>query len=111
LRVGALDVVKGRDISVLGYGRYGLNEAADPDANGRLYYFYVDWRDAWKDRMDLRLDRQWTNLVADSRITDGAQVDFKIGLVGVVLLGGRDVIFDEFEFLKPGENERYSKEI
>jgi len=34
-----------------------------------------------------------------------------MGLVGVVLLGGRDVIFDEFEFLKVGENKRYSKEI
>lgn len=97
LRVGALDVVKGRDISVFGYGRYGLNEAADPDANGRLYYLYLDWRDVWKDRMDLRLGRQWANLVADSRIIDGAQVDFKMGPAGVVLLGGRDVIFDEFE--------------
>ena len=97
LRVGALDVVKGRDVSVFGYGRYGFNEVADPDANGRLYYLYMDWRDVWKDRMDLRLGRQWTNLVADSRIIDGAQVDFKMGPVGVVLMGGRDVIFDEFE--------------
>lgn len=97
LRVGTFDLVKGRDISVFGYGRIGLNEAADPDANGRLYYLYMDWRNVWKDRMDLRLGRQWTNLVADSRIIDGAQVDFKMGPVGVVLLGGRDVIFDEFE--------------
>ncbi len=97
LRLGALDVFKDRDIAVFGYGRYGLNEAADPDANGRLYYLYMDWRDAWKDRLDLRLGRQWTNLVADSRIIDGAQVDCKIGPAGVVVLGGRDVIFDEFE--------------
>ena len=97
LRLGAVDVVKDRDIAVFGYGRFGLNEVADPDANGRLYYLYMDWRDVWKDRMDLRLGRQWTNLVADSRIIDGAQVDFKMGPVGFVLLGGRDVIFDEFE--------------
>jgi hypothetical protein len=97
LRLGALDVVKGRDISAFGYGRFGLNEVADPDANGRLYYLYLDWKNVWKDRMDLRLGRQWTNLVADSRIIDGAQVDFKMGPVGLVLLGGRDVIFDEFE--------------
>ncbi|NIQ38342.1 MAG: hypothetical protein GTN81_07115 [Proteobacteria bacterium] len=103
LRVGALDLVKDRNISVYGYGRYGYNEVADDEeesADGRLYYLYMDWKDLWKDRMDLRLGRQWTNLVAASSIIDGAQVDFKsVGPVGVVLLGGRDVIFDEFEEL------------
>ena len=96
LRIAMQDLVKGRDISVFGYGRYGFNEAADPDANGRLYYLYVDWRNVWKDWLNLRLGRQWTNLVADSRIIDGGQLDFELGPVGVVLLGGRDVIFDEF---------------
>lgn len=96
LRVGVQDMIEGRDISVFGYGRYGFNEVADPDANGRLYYLYVDWRNVWEDWVDLRLGRQWTNLVADSRIIDGGQLDFKLGPVGVALLGGRDVIFDEF---------------
>ncbi len=103
LRVGALDLVKDRDISVFGYGRFGYNEVADDedeDADGRLYYLYMDWKDAWKDRVDLRLGRTWTNLVAGSTIIDGAEVDFKnLGPVGVVLLGGRDVIFDEFDEL------------
>jgi len=98
LRVGALDLARDHDISVFGYGRYGFNEVADPDANGRLYYLYMDWKDVWKDQVDLRLGRQWTNLVAASTIIDGAQVDFKnLGPAGVVLLGGRDVIFGEFE--------------
>jgi len=103
LRVGALDLVKERDISVFGYGRFGYNEVADDedeDADGRLYYLYMDWRDVWKDRIDLRLGRTWTNIGAASSIIDGAQVDFKnLGPVGVVLLGGRDVIFDEFDEL------------
>ncbi|NIM97292.1 MAG: hypothetical protein GTO24_04175, partial [candidate division Zixibacteria bacterium] len=103
LRVGALDLVKDQNISVFGYGRYGYNEVADEedeDADGRLYYLYMDWKDAWKDRVDLRLGRTWTNLVAGSTIIDGAEVDFKnLGPVGVVLLGGRDVIFGEFDEL------------
>lgn len=97
LRLGAMEVIKDRDISIFGYGRYGFNEVADPDANGQLYYLYIDWRDVWKDRMDLRLGRQWANLVADSMVIDGAQVDFKVGPVGFIVLGGRDVIFDEFD--------------
>lgn len=103
LRVGALDLVKERDISLFGYGRFGYNEVADDedeDADGRLYYLYMDWRDVWKDRIDLRLGRTWTNIGAASSIIDGAQVDFKnLGPVGVMLLGGRDVIFDEFDEL------------
>lgn len=97
LSVGVQDVIKGRDISIFGYGRYGFNQEADPDANGRLYYLYLDWKNVWKDWVDLRLGRQWTNLVADSSVIDGAELDLKLGPVGVVLLGGRDVIFDEFE--------------
>ncbi len=103
LRLGSPDVVKDQNISVFGYGRYGYNEVADDedeDFNGRLYYLYMDWRDVWKDRVDLRAGRTWTNLVAGSSIIDGAEVDFKnLGPVGVVLLGGRDVIFDEFDEL------------
>ncbi len=103
LRVGALDLVKDQNISVFGYGRFGYSEVADDedeDADGRLYYLYMDWKDAWKDRVDLRLGRTWTNLVAGSAIIDGAEVDFKnLGPVGVVILGGRDVIFDEFDEL------------
>lgn len=97
LQVGAQDLMEGQNISLYGYGRVGLNEVADPDANGRLYYLYMDWKDLWKDRIDLRLGRQWTNLIADSRIIDGGQVDFKLDPIGLVLLGGRDVIFDEFK--------------
>jgi hypothetical protein len=97
LRFGVLNLVKDGNISVFGYGRFGYNEVADPEANGRLYYFYLDWKDLWSDRLDLRLGRQWTNLVAASTIIDGVQLDFKrIGPVGLVLLGGRDVVFDEF---------------
>jgi hypothetical protein len=97
LSIGAVDLLKGKNISVFGYGRYGFNEVADPDANGRLYYLYLDWKNVWKDWMDLRLGRQWINLIAASGIIDGAQADFKMGPVGLILLGGRDVIFDEFE--------------
>ncbi len=103
LRVGALDLVKDQNISVFGYGRFGYNEVADDEdeeANGRLYYLYMDWKDVWNDRVDLRLGRTWTTLVAASTIIDGAQVDFKsLGPVGVLLLGGRDVLFDEFDEL------------
>jgi hypothetical protein len=115
LRVGALDLVKDRDISVFGYGRYGYNEVADnedEEANGRLYYLYMDWKDTWKDRIDLRLGRTWTNLVALSTIIDGAQVDFKnVGPVGVVLLGGRDVIFDEFDELTQSGDTAWGGEV
>jgi hypothetical protein len=100
LRVGALDLVKDQNLSVFGYGRYGYNSVADgedPDDNGRLYYLYLDWKDLFKDRVDLRVGRTWTNLVALSTIIDGAQVDIDAGPVGVVLLGGHNTNFDEFE--------------
>jgi hypothetical protein len=115
LRVGALDVVKEKDISIFGYGRYGYNEVADsedPEANGRLYYLYMDWKDVWKDRVDLRLGRTWTNLVALSTIVDGAQVDFKdVGPFGVVLLGGRDITFDEFREHSHGNDTAWGGEV
>jgi hypothetical protein len=99
LRLGMQDFSKDHNISVFGYGRYGFNEVAEPsNANGRLYNFYMDWRDVFKDRLDLKLGRQWSNLVAGSSIIDGVELDIKnLGPVGVVLLGGRDVIFGEFE--------------
>jgi hypothetical protein len=115
LRIGAIDLVPERDISVFGYGRYGYNEVADNEdgaANGRLYYLYMDWRDLWEDRLDLRLGRQWSNLVAGSEIIDGAQVEVKkAGPVGLVLVGGRNVTFDEFKEDTQGGDVAWGGEI
>jgi opacity protein-like surface antigen len=61
---------------------------------GRLYYFYLSYRNLIQDALDVKLGRHFVYLPSGSGLIDGATLDFKnIGPVGLKLLGGRDVKF------------------
>jgi hypothetical protein len=48
------------------------------------------------DKADIRLGRQFVNLSAGSALIDGIEADInKVGPVGIIVLGGRDVVFGE----------------
>jgi hypothetical protein len=87
-------------LSVQGYGRATYEVQGGKDDNNsafedRLYYLYADYR-GFLDRVDVRMGRQFVNLSAGSALIDGVQADIKnIGLVGVTLMGGRDIQFGE----------------
>ena len=90
-------------ISLHGYGRvlkqFSTSVEDRPelsnDTYGRLYYFYLDYRDAAKDHLDIRAGRTYVYSAAVSGTIDGVYLDIrKLGPVGVTLFGGRNVIFD-----------------
>ncbi|TFH33027.1 MAG: hypothetical protein E4G97_01585 [Deltaproteobacteria bacterium] len=94
---------KAGKINMHGYGRviYQTStsfedrpELAD-DTFGRLYYFFLDYRDVVKDHLDLKAGRTYVYTAAVSGIIDGLYLNFKnFGPVGVTLFGGRNVLFD-----------------
>ena len=103
LRLNVTKLDKEGKISLYGYGRVikqistsveDRPELAD-DTFGRLYYFYLDYRDAVKDHLDLKAGRTYVNAAAVSGTIDGVYLNFKnLGPVGVTFFGGRNVIFD-----------------
>jgi len=103
LRLDVTKLDKEGKIALHGYGRviYQAStsiedrpELAD-DTFGRMYYFFLDYRDAVKDHLDLRAGRTYVNAAAISGTIDGLYLDVrKLGPVGVTLFGGRNVIFD-----------------
>jgi hypothetical protein len=95
-RLNASKIDKEGKINVYGYGRGTKQVSSDQELQGRLYYLYVDYRDALKDRLDVRAGRTYVNSAAISGTVDGAYLDFKkLGPVGVTLFGGRQVLFDD----------------
>ncbi|HBB15954.1 MAG TPA: hypothetical protein DCZ97_02775 [Syntrophus sp. (in: bacteria)] len=96
LRVNVTNVDKEGDINVYAYGRATKQVSTSQDLEGRLYYLYVDYRNAIKEHLDLRAGRTYVNAAAISGTVDGFHADVKnLGPVGVTLFGGRYVIFDE----------------
>jgi hypothetical protein len=103
LRLNVTKLDKEGKINMYGYGRVikqistsieDRPELAN-DTFGRLYYFYLDYRDAVKDHMDLKAGRTYISTAAVSGTIDGLYVNMKnLGPVGVTLFGGRNVIFD-----------------
>lgn len=98
LNVSVTQLDKDNKLSIQGYGRgtYSLLDSGDGsnDLKGRLYYFYLDYRDLY-DKIDLRLGRQFVNYAAGSALVDGGLVELKnIGPVGFSVMGGRNVFFD-----------------
>lgn len=95
-RLNVTKIDKEGKINVYGYGRGTKQVSSDQDYQGRLYYFYVDYRDALKDHLDLRAGRTYVNSAAVSGTIDGAYLDIKkLGPAGITLFGGRNVIFDD----------------
>lgn len=83
-------------ISIQGYGR-GTYRSADAEGTddllGRLYYFYLDYRDVVKN-VDVIAGRHYVNIPAGSALIDGATLNIRnVGPVGLRVLGGRNVIF------------------
>lgn len=96
LRVNVTNVDKEGKLNVYAYGRAQKQLSTSEDPQGRLYYFYVDYRDAFKDHLDVRAGRTYVNAAAISGTIDGVHLDVKnLGPVGVTLFGGRNVIFEE----------------
>jgi hypothetical protein len=93
-RLNVTKIDKEGKINIYGYGRGTKQVSSDQEYQGRLYYLYVDYRDALKDHLDLRAGRTYVNSAAVSGTIDGVYLDFKkLGPVGITLFGGRDVIF------------------
>jgi hypothetical protein len=100
LRLNVTKLDKEGNINIYGYGRgsklISSNEfGKDPeDYKGRLYYLYLDYRDAMKGFLDVRAGRTYISSAAVSGLVDGLYLNLKnIGPMGVTLFGGRDVRF------------------
>lgn len=83
-------------ITIQGYGR-GTYRSTDTggsdDLLGRLYYFYLDYRNLVQN-VDLVAGRHYVTLPAGSALLDGATLNIRnVGPVGLRVLGGRNVIF------------------
>lgn len=96
LRVNVTKLDKEGKMNVYAYGRATKQVSTSQDLQGRLYYFFVDYRDAFKEHLDLRAGRTYVNAAAVSGTIDGLYVDLKnLGPMGVTVFGGRNVIFDD----------------
>lgn len=97
LRMSATKIDKEGNINIYGYGRATkMITSPSEDIEGRLYYFYVDYRNVFKDHLDVRAGRTYVNAAAISGTVDGLYADVKnLGPVGITLFGGRNVIFED----------------
>mgnify|MGYP001226876279 CR=1 FL=1 len=96
LRVNVAKLDKEGKINVYAYGRATKQVSTSEDLQGRMYYFYVDYRDALNEHLDLRAGRTYVNAAAASGTIDGLYVDLKnLGPMGVTVFGGRNVIFGD----------------
>ena len=103
LRLDVTKLDKEGNINLRGYGRVIKQTSTSVeyrpeianDTYGRLYYFFMDYRDAVKDHLNLRAGRTYVNSAAVSGTIDGAFLNFRnLGPVGITLFGGRNVLFD-----------------
>ncbi|MBA4422282.1 MAG: hypothetical protein C0390_04160 [Syntrophus sp. (in: bacteria)] len=96
LRMNVTKIDEEGKLNIYGYGRATkVFSSPSEDLDGRLYYFYVDYRDAFKEHLDLRAGRTYVNAAAISGTVDGLHADVKnLGPVGITLFGGRHVIFE-----------------
>lgn len=94
LRFNARQFDKGDTVQVTGYGRAWADAQDRDGVEGRLYYLYLDKREAVR-KTDVRVGRQFFFVSAGSGIVDGARLDTRIaGPVTITLVGGRNVLFD-----------------
>ncbi len=95
LNVSFNGIDSGEKLSVKGYGKLDYDLKHGGEVENRLYYLYADYK-GFMDKADIRLGRQFVNLSAGSALIDGIEADInKVGPVGVVVMGGRDVVFGE----------------
>ena len=67
LRVNVTKLDKEGKINIYAYGRATKQVSTNEDLLGRLYYFYVDYRDALNEHLDLRAGRTYVNAAAVPR--------------------------------------------
>ncbi len=95
LRVSISGIDSGEKLSIKGYGKLDYDVKHGGELQNRLYYFYADYK-GFMDKADIKLGRQFVNLSAGSALVDGIEADFnKIGPIGFVVNGGRNVVFGE----------------
>lgn len=96
LKVGVTKLNEANTATIHGYGRATYRSAVGnetEDLLGRLYYFYLDYRDVVKD-VDVIAGRHFVNTPAGTALLDGATLSIRnVGPVGLRVLGGRNVIF------------------
>lgn len=96
LRLNATKLDKEGKISFSGYGRVTKQVTSSEDLQGRLYYFYLDYKDVIKDHLDVKAGRTFINSAAVSGTLDGIRLDVKgLGPFGITAFGGREVIFQD----------------
>ncbi len=97
---------EGKNFAMAGYGRFwkdmGEGRVRSTDAEGRLYYLYLDYLPI-KD-VGVRLGRQFTNFSAGSSIMDGVSLNVhNLAYFGITAAAGRDVRFSlDSEFSRNG---------
>src|SRR3990170_4623683 len=102
LRFSVTGIDQWNNISLTGYGRLLWdikgNDAGE-DIENRLYFLYADYRN-FLNVSDLRIGRQFVNFSACSALMDGIEADINdVGPVGLLVMGGRNVIFGEDKVL------------
>jgi hypothetical protein len=95
LRASISGIDSGEKFSIKGYGKLDYDVKHGGELQNRLYYFYADYK-GFMDKADIRVGRQFVNLSAGSALVDGIEADVnRIGPVGFVVNGGRNVVFGE----------------
>jgi hypothetical protein len=100
LRMNVIGLDKAGKMNFYSYGRVTQQvwTSRDEDTRGRLYYFYLDYLNAFNDHLDLRAGRTYVNAAAISGTIDGFHVNLKnLGPLGITVFGGRKVIFEDKE--------------
>lgn len=93
LRVNVTNIDSAGKLSLFAYGRGAQTIGRAYDDTGRVYYLYLDYR-GLANLADVRLGRQFVTNAAGNAVIDGLMVDLnKIGPVGLMAFGGRDVVF------------------
>lgn len=95
LMVSVNGIDSGGKLSLKGYGKLDYDVKHGGELENRLYYLYADYK-GFMDTADVKLGRQFVNLSAGSALVDGIEADInRIGPVGFVVTGGRDIVFGE----------------
>ena len=103
VRLNLIKLDKEGKLNVYSYGRVtkqlssnDLPNNDDQDVRGSLYYAYLEYRDAFKDHLDMKAGRTSVNAAAVSGLMDGLYMNVKnLGPLGFTAFGGREVIYQD----------------
>lgn len=96
LRLNLTKLDKAGKVNIYSYGRVTSQLSNHEDPLGRLYYAYLEYRDAFKNHVDLKAGRTYVNAAAVSGSMDGLYLNLKnLGPLGFTAFGGREVIFQD----------------